>query len=126
MHDSEDEGYDPLAKATEAETRSQRIRALNDRFRKTGEGGRHFATPGIQKMGIPAMLRLGQLIADYDRFSEDNDPYGEHDFGDLEFRGLKIFWKIDYYNETLTWGSRDPADPSITTRVLTIMLAKEY
>jgi len=108
------------------ETHTQRIRELNDQFRRTGHNGRQFITPGIQEMGLPAVLTIGQLVASYDAFSEDNDPYGEHDFGNLTYRGEKIFWKIDYYDATLSAGSPDPADPSLTTRVLTIMLAQEY
>ena len=59
-------------------------------------------------------------------FSEDNDPYGEHDFGALEHSGRKIFWKIDAYDPTLSWGSGDPSDPTQTCRVLTILLAEEW
>jgi hypothetical protein len=103
-----------------------RIRELNDRFRRTGDGGRQLITSGIQQMGLVATLTIRQLVADYDAFCEDNDPYGEHDFGALTYHGDKIFWKIDYYDVTLTAGSPDPADPAVTTRVLTIMLASEY
>jgi hypothetical protein len=56
----------------------------------------------------------------------DNDPYSEHDFGSFEIEGDKFFWKIDCYDKTLEFGSPDPTDPSVTTRLLTIMLASEY
>lgn len=105
---------------------SKHIRALNDEFRRTGFGGRQFITPGIQEMGWLAVVTIRQLVAIYDAFCEDNDPYGEHDFGNLTYGGQKVFWKIDYYDPTLTAGSQDPADPIMTTRVLTIMLAQEY
>lgn len=105
---------------------SKRIRELNDEFRRTGFGGRQFITPGIQEMGWLAVVTIRQLVAIYDAFCEDNDPYGEHDFGNLTYGGQKVFWKIDYYDPTLTAGSQDPADPTMTTRVLTIMLAQEY
>lgn len=59
-------------------------------------------------------------------FEAENDPYGEHYFGALTIRGKKVFFKIDYFDRDLTYGSPDPADPSVTTRVLTIMLAEEY
>ncbi len=62
----------------------------------------------------------------FDEFTPDNDPYGEHDFGSVSVRGTKLFWKIDYYDLSLNFGSKDPADPAQTTRVLTIMLAEEY
>jgi hypothetical protein len=56
----------------------------------------------------------------------DNGPYDEHDFGAFDHASEKIFWKIDYYDADLTHGSENPADPIITTRVLTVMLAEEY
>lgn len=108
------------------EVRSVRIRELNDQFRRTGLGGRQFITAGIQEMGLLAVVTIRQLVATYDVFCEDNDPHGEHDFGNLTYGGQKIFWKIDYYDATLTVGSPDPADPTVTTRVLTILLAQEY
>ena len=52
--------------------------------------------------------------------------YGEHDFGALEVDGERLFWSIDYFDRSLAAGSPDQADPSVTTRVLTIMLAEEY
>ena len=62
----------------------------------------------------------------FDTFTSDNDPYGEHDFGTIEWRGTRLFWKIDCYDPDMRFGSSDPADPSVTARVLTIMLAEEY
>ena len=50
----------------------------------------------------------------------------EHDFGKVVIAGVSCFWKIDYYDHTMTYGSEDPANPDITTRVLTIMQASEY
>ena len=58
------------------------------------------------------------------RFEEDT--YGERDFGAFTFRGERVFFKIDYYDLNLEYGSEDPADASITARVVTIMLATEY
>lgn len=57
---------------------------------------------------------------------EDNDPYGERDFGSIELEGERYFWKIDYYDRTLRFGAEDPADTSETMRVLTLMHASEY
>lgn len=63
---------------------------------------------------------------EFDAFSPDNDPYGEHDFGAVEIAGQRVFCKIDYYDTALEYGSPDPSDPAVTTRVLTVMLASEY
>ena len=66
-------------------------------------------------------------VAAFDQLSEDNDPYGEHDFGSIELDGENLFWKIDYYSKVdPDLGADDPSDPATTERVLTIVLAEEY
>jgi hypothetical protein len=96
-----------------------KIAKLNDEFRK----GTHFTvTRGVQS--LEDFLGLIEAVRVYKDFNEDNDPYGEHDFGGLNWYDEKIFWKIDYYDE-LCEGWRDPLDPTCN-RVLTIMLAEEY
>jgi hypothetical protein len=67
-----------------------------------------------------------EAVQRFSDFSADNDPYGEHDFGCVTVDGRKVFWKIDYYDRDCLYGSECPADPTQTTRVLTIMLASEY
>ena len=52
--------------------------------------------------------------------------YEEHDFDSFKADGHLIFFKTDYFDKTLTHHSPDPADPSVTERVITIMLAEEY
>ena len=100
------------------------IRTLNDLARTTFLGCRVIITAVVRELGnLDAILTK---VRTFDAFSEDNDPYGEHDFGSFEHAGQTLFWKIDYYDRTLTAGSDDPADPQVTTRVLTILLASEY
>ena len=103
-----------------------RVRALNDQLRKHHRGGRIVITRGIQALGADAILNIDQAIAAFDAFTDDNDPYGEHDFGSVTVDDQAIFFKIDYYDESLTYHSPDPTDPSVTKRVITIMLAEEY
>jgi|ERR1035437_1039079 hypothetical protein len=69
---------------------------------------------------------IREKVETFDAFTPDNDPHGEHDFGELEHNGDRLFWKIDYYDSKMTTGSEDPADPKQTVRLLTIMLASEY
>ena len=83
-------------------------------------------TPGVAALGADAAERLFRTIATYDNFCQANDPYGEHDFGSFEAEGHTIFFKVDYYDKSMTMHSPDPADPLVTTRVITIMLAEEY
>jgi hypothetical protein len=83
-------------------------------------------TPGVAALGAEAVARIVKTIAVYDDFCHANDPHGEHDFGSFEAEGSVIFFKIDYYDKTLSRHSPDPSDPSVTERVITVMLAEEY
>lgn len=104
-----------------------RVRALNDRFRIEGLGnGTIVLTQGIQAGGRDFIIAAVEAIRTFGDFSDDNDPWGEHDFGAVEIDGQKVFWKLDYYDPTLTNGSENPANEALTKRVLTIMLASEY
>ncbi len=116
---------------------SNRIAELNDRFRKgcdpvAASLGGIFITCGIQALDLLEQLEIAQKVRNFDSFPEGDDPYGEHDFGALDSRGKRIFWKIDYYDratygtEAECCGSDDPSDPAKTYRVLTILLADEY
>ena len=107
--------------------RTARIRELNDQYRRFGRGnGRTVVTRGIAAEGPDFVAKALASVRAFDAFSPDNDPWGEHDFGALTLDGRKLFWKIDYYDATLTAGSEDPADEARTCRVLTVMLAEEY
>ena len=105
---------------------TQQIRALNDDLRKYLIGGGAVITPGIAALGQEAVERIVQTVAVFDDFCHANDPYEEHDFGSFEAEVEKIFFKIDYYDRTLTHHPPDPANPAVTERVITIMLAEEY
>jgi len=107
-------------------TQTDRIRALNDDLRQRLIGGGAVITPGIAGFGREVLDRIVKTIAVYDDFCHANDPYEEHDFGSFQAEGKTIFFKIDYFDRTLTHYSPDPADPSVTERVITIMLAEEY
>jgi hypothetical protein len=102
------------------------IRCLNDQLRRSLAGGVLVMTAGVIALGYACHLRILQAVAGFDAFDAGNDPYGEHDFGAVEVAGQRLFWKIDYYDRDRSGHSPDPADPSVTTRVLTIMLAEEY
>ncbi len=102
------------------------IRDLNDNLRRSFRGGLVVMTSGVEALGVAAIRRLVVRVRNFDTFTPDNDPHGEHDFGAFIHEGQQFFWKIDYYDPTLNMGSPDPANPKVTRRVLTIMLASEY
>lgn len=102
------------------------IRNLNDKLRRSQKGGQLFVTRGIIDLGRDLVPEIINAVSQFDNFNLDNDPYSEHDFGALSVGGHKVFWKIDYYDREMQNASPDPADPSVTTRVLTVLLATEY
>src|SRR6266849_10564875 len=105
-------------------TKTDRIRALNDQLRQQLTPGIAVITPGVAALGREAVDRIVKTIAVFDDFCHANDPHEEHDFGAFDADGHRIFFKIDYYDTTLTYHSPDPSDPSVTERVITIMLAE--
>ena len=107
-------------------TKTNAIRALNDELRQNLSAGTALITAGVAALGAEAVARIVKTIAVYDDFCHANDPYEEHDFGSFEVDGHTIFFKIDYYDSTLTVHSPDPSDPAVTKRVITILLAEEY
>jgi hypothetical protein len=83
-------------------------------------------TAGVSALLPILVAEVLERVRTFTDFTPNNDPYGEHDFGSFELAKHKFFWKIDYYDKTMTYGSEDPADPERTTRVLTVMLAEDY
>ena len=104
----------------------KKIAELNDAFRETFRGGEVLLTASVA--ALPSMVKAQALlqVSSFNSFTRDNDPHGEHDFGSFEQGGQKFFWKIDYYDQELQYGSPDPSKPELTTRALTIMFAHEY
>jgi uncharacterized protein DUF3768 len=124
--------YDDEPTAEDAGT-TERIRELNDAFRRDPSLlgvqiglDKLVVTRGVAARGDDFVNRACQAVRDYADFDEGNDPYGEHDFGRFTLDDAELFWKIDYYDTQLEYGSPNPADPDVTRRVLTIMLAEEY
>lgn len=102
--------------------RRKKIRDLNDRLRTTGEGGRIVASRGVNALAPEILAQVLAAVRAFDGFTLSNDPWGEHDFGQVVVDGRIYVWKIDYYTLNLDWCSLDPADESITRRVMTLML----
>lgn len=52
-------------------------------------------TQGVGSLPHEKIQTIIQLVQEFDDFNEDNDPWGEHDFGSFDFEGTKYFWKIE-------------------------------
>ena len=109
-----------------ATSRIDTIRSLNDDLRTSLNGGSVVLTASIAALDSDLRTKIIEAVRRYNTFHADNDPYGEHDFGSLVVEGHAVFFKIDYYDGDLQFHSPDPADPAVTHRVLTIMLADDY
>lgn len=89
--------------------RTKVIAALNDLARTAmGVACRLVQTPGISTLPLKDQSAIREKVELFADFTPDNDPHGERDFGAFEHAGERIFWKIDYYDRTLTAGSEDP------------------
>ena len=101
-------------------TKCAKIAMINDLFRLSGL--EVMLAGGVQS--VKDIYGLLQAVRKYDNFNEDNNPWGERDFGRLDWYGDSVIWKIDYYDQSLTYWE-DPASPKCQ-RVLTVMLASDY
>jgi hypothetical protein len=116
----------PKARPMPVRSQTSRIRDLNDAFRDTLAGGQCVTTPGLGELGASFVANAVAAARAFADFTLDNDPDGEHDFGAFRIGEHRLVWKIDYYDPTMRFGSRDPSDPAQTKRVMTVMLADEY
>lgn len=118
------------------------IAQLNDQLRNSLDYSEGFVVKG----GVVAWtVGVGDLVNDEAEaiafleaikttpIDEEDDPYGERDFGVIMFKDVKVFWKIDYYQkpvdgdfEVHQCGANHPESAESTDRVLTIKLADEY
>ena len=99
-------------------------RARNDAFRQSLTGGTVMLSAGVIAFGASNQARI--IAAVRACTFDTDDPFDDHSIGDLEVAGHRIFFKLDYYDPTMSFLSDDPADPAKTVRVITIMLADEY
>ncbi len=103
-----------------------RIAALNDLLRQQHVGGRILLSRGVVALKRPSVQAVLNAVAAVTKFTADNDPYGERDFGHVQVDGRSIFWKIDYYDQTYTHQAVDPSDERACCRVMCLMLSEEY
>ena len=118
--------------------KTKRVAELNDKLRDrifdgyANLGALRFKdkiviTKGISELTDQQQLYILNRVKNFKDFNKGDNPFGERDFGAFNNEeDIKIFWKIDYYDNDLKYHSEDKSDPDKTTRVLTIMLASEY
>ena len=114
------------ANDTHADARADAIKRLNDALRIHGTGGRTMLTAGVIYLPDDQRVAALEAVSTFTAFDSRNDPYGEHDCAIVQVGAIQVMWKIDYYDLEMTSHSPDPANPDLTSRVLTIMLPEEY
>ena len=102
------------------------IATLNDNFRRSFINGEVLLSAGIAAMSSEDKANIISMVQNFNDFTPSNDVYGEHDFLSIDYKGNKIFAKIDYYDLNYEFMSENPANPDITNRVLSILLAEEW
>ena len=110
-------------------TKDQRafvIRALNDTFRQTFAGGLLTIRAGVAALCPEVRAEVLRRVREFIHFTPENNPHIENDFGSFKILDAVYAWKIDCYDKNMEFGSPDPTDPRVTTRVLTIMSLDEY
>lgn len=75
----------------------KKVAALNDSLRKTFTGGRVLLTIGFRSLPEDEQAEVLQKVRAFNDFTQDNDPYHEHDFGSVtSSRGTQVFGKLIY------------------------------
>src|SRR5208337_4956054 len=84
---------------------AERIRDLNDELRTTGIGGETFLTRGLLSKGSDFIAKACAAVKAFNAFTDDNDPWQEHDCATLDVDGEMVIFKIDYYDLNMEYGS---------------------
>ena len=110
----------------------KKVAELNDALRDTifkpnSTKDKIVFSEGVINLSAQQQLYILNRVKNFSNFNEDNNPFGERDFGAFDNEeDIRIFWKIDYYDNNMEFHSEDKSDPKKTTRLLTIMKASEY
>jgi len=104
------------------DSKTARIRALNDELRQNFAGGAAVMTPGIAALGAEAVARIVKTIAVFDDFCHANDPHEEHDFGAFDADGVVVATATGSTAYALSAGG-PPVDPRVRALVVVPLAA---
>ena len=102
------------------------IRELNDEARRSFKNVQVMLALGIRTRPEKEVSEILERVRTFNEFTPANNPYSENDSASFDYKGERIIWKIDYYDKDYRFMSENPADPTITNRVLTIMTGSEW
>ena len=107
-------------------TRQSKIRKLNNEFRRSGLNGLTISSRGVRALDKEMRDSIINTIRGIDELPPSNDPDNTDSLGSILVGEHLVFWTIEAFDLDLICSSRDPSDPNVTRRVMTIMLAEEY
>jgi len=107
------------------EERAVAIAFYNDAFRRT-PGPRWNVSAKVRALGAEFNFAAKVAVSRAEAFEVSDEIEGEHDRGTVIVDGRTLYWQIDCRDITLTARSPDMANPVVTRRMMTIMLAGEY
>ena len=106
--------------------KAQQIRALKDDLRQHLIGGGAVITPGIAPLAEKPSTGLSKQSLGMMASVTATTRTENMTLGHSKPKGKRSFSRCDYYDKALAAHSPDPANSSVSERVITIMLAQEY
>jgi hypothetical protein len=98
---------------------------LNDRLRSSLDQrfGAVILSYAVASTGLAVQMSVREAVKTYSDFTPENDPNGEHDFGEFQVGDERYCWKIDCRESAK---SSDAPNLGGRPRTLMIMFADEY
>jgi len=116
-----------MTKTMTQSEKSALIARENDRCRRSMIQRARFKTvltASVSALDDNTVTRLMLAVQSFDRFTPDNDPYNEHDFGAVIIDEERYLFKFDYYADDKF--DKPGFPPAECVRVLTIMHENDY
>lgn len=116
-----------------SDTQKQQIILLNDSLRSTfeGAGGRVVITQkGIKALPEKTQAKIFDAVKTFTDFQPSTDKDGLHEHGQVHLKSenLRVNFNINYFERDapyINYGSQNPSDTDMTTRVLAISIEGE-
>ena len=105
---------------------ANRIRALNDAFRRTFVGGAVVITAGVEALPADQRRSILAKVRAFDAFTRTTTPTASTTSASSSTATSAASGRSTTTTERWRCCRPIPPTPSVTTRVLTVMLADEY
>jgi len=104
---------------------TRKLRELNVTLRREMPHGHVIITRAVGQLELATLLEITKAVREFDAFTADDEPWDEHDFGQVIVDGQSYFWKIYAHDPGMASGSTDTTDEAATRRIIRIMTENE-